>query len=254
MSRELSVIVITGASSGLGKALALIYSAPGRTLHIFGRNPQGLADTADRIQQLGGIAVQHIIDVINGTAMEEALTSIDQTTPIDLLIANAGTSAGTGGGNETAEQTRMIFDTNVTGVLNSILPILPTMRKRKHGQIAIMSSIASFRGMPSAPAYSASKAAVRTWGEGLRGDAAQDNVMINVICPGFIKTPMTDVNTFKMPFLLSPEHAAFIIQRKLESNTGRITFPLPMAFAGWLLHALPDKIIDIICRQLPKKP
>jgi len=246
-------VVITGASSGLGKALALIYAEPKRTIHIFGRDKTGLNDTATRIQHLGAIPVCHFMDVTDKHKMADTLTEIDQNTPIELLIANAGISAGTEGNGESEEQCRSIFGTNLTGVLNTVLPVLPILQNRQSGQIAIVSSMASFRGIPSAPAYCASKAAVRIWGEALRGEVAKDSVKINVICPGFVKTPMTDVNTFPMPFMISPEHAAWIIKRKLAKNIGRISFPWPMSCLCWLLQVLPNSWLDFIGRQLPKK-
>ncbi len=248
-----SVIVITGASSGLGAALARHYAAPKRSIHLFGRDQDKLRIVADQIIGKGSTAHCHAVDVLNRDAMQATLHAIDQETPIDLLIANAGISAGTSGGNESNAQTRQIFDTNLTGVLNTVLPVLERMQNRQHGQIALMSSMASFRGLGSAPAYCASKAAVRTWGEALRSDAAKDNVHINVICPGFIRTPLTDCNTFSMPFLLEPEQAARIIQKGLSKNRGRIIFPWPMIPIAWLLRALPDGLLTALSRTLPRK-
>src|SRR4029450_4648353 len=124
------------------------------------------------------------------------------------VIANAGISGGTHGGPETPEQTRAIFAVNLDGVLNVVLPTVPRMAARGRGQIAIISSLAGYRATRGAPAYSGSKAAVRVWGEGLRGDLLPQGVKLNVVMPGFIKSPMTDANRFSMPFLMCAATAA----------------------------------------------
>ncbi len=245
---------MTGASGGLGSALALEYAAPGRTLFLFGRDADRLNRAAAAVEAKGAAARVHRLDVTDADAMADVLSSIDAATPIDLVIANAGISAGTHGGAESAAQTRAVFAVNLDGVLNTVLPLLPAMRTRRHGQIAIISSVAGFRGIPGAPAYCASKAAVRAWGEGLRGEAAADGIGVSVVCPGFVETAMTGVNGFPMPFLMRPARAARIIREGLERNRGRITFPWPMAVVGWLLRALPDPWLDALARRLPRKP
>lgn len=113
------------------------------------------------------------------------------------------------------------------------------MRARRRGQIPIMSSLASFRGLPGAPAYSASKAAARSYGEALRGTLHNYNVGVSVICPGFIRTPLTDVNRFRMPLLMEPDRAALLIRRGLARNRARIAFPLRLYALVWLLGVLP---------------
>jgi short-subunit dehydrogenase len=127
------------------------------------------------------------------------------------------------------------------------------MRKRGRGHIAITSSIAGFRGMPGAPAYSASKAAVKAYGEALRGWLAADGVRVSVICPGYVESRMTAGNAFPMPFLMSAERAARIIKRGIEHNRARIVFPWPTATAAWLLGFLPPAWTDPLLTRLPKK-
>lgn len=249
-----ATIVITGASGGIGRALAAEYARPGATLHLFGRDAARLEAAANAVVANGGTPVRHTADVCDAAAMAEALTAIDVATPVDLLVANAGISAGTRGGGESDDQTRAVFAVNLDGVLNTVLPLLRPMRARRNGQIAIVSSVAGFRGLAGAPAYCASKAAVRAWGEGLRGEAEPDGVRVNVICPGFVETPMTGANGFPMPFLMQPDRAARIIRKGLARNRGRITFPWQMAIVGWFLRALPDALLDRLGRRLPKKP
>ncbi|MGE0108833.1 MAG: SDR family NAD(P)-dependent oxidoreductase [Bdellovibrionales bacterium] len=247
-------ILITGASSGLGAALALAYSEEGNRLFLSGRDKARLEAVAREARAKGAMTESTVMDVTNAWNMEDWIKQIDEITPLDLVIANAGVSAGTGKGGERKSQALEIFDTNLYGVLNTIFPILLRMKARGMGQIALMSSMAGFRGLAGAPAYSASKAAVRVYGESLRGELAAQGIKVNVICPGFVKTPMTDQNGFKMPFLMAPEKAARIIKRGLAANKGRITFPWRLAAIVWVLAALPTSWTDSLFQRLPRKP
>ena len=170
-----------------------------------------------------------------------------------MVIANAGVSAGSGGSGESAEQTRHIFAINLAGVLNTVLPAIPLMRARQRGVIAIMSSLAGFRGMPTAPAYSASKAAVKAYGEGLRGWLATDGISVCVICPSFVVSRITQKNKFHMPFLMTAEKAAGIIISGLTQGKALIAFPWPMVTVMRLLCSLPPWATERIFRRLPKK-
>lgn len=252
--REPKAIVITGASSGIGESLARLYAAPGVALALCGRDRDRLEAVAAACRGQGATVTAAVIDVTDRQGMADWLRGLDEAAPVDLLIANAGVSAGTGRAGETDEQARFIFDVNLTGVLNSIHPLLPAMRQRRRGQIAIVSSLAGFRGMPGAPAYSASKAAVRVYGEALRGELAGDGVEVSVVCPGFVRSRMTARNPFPMPFLMDGEPAARIIRAGLARNRGRIAFPWPTAAAVWLLAALPPGLTDRLLRAAPKKP
>lgn len=249
----MSAILITGGSSGLGEALALHYAQAGATLFLSGRDAARLDAVAEACRQRGAEVHGTVIDVTDRAAMAEWVAGCDAIRPLNLVIANAGISAGTGMGGESADQTRAIFAVNVDGVMNTVLPAAAAMRPRRHGQIAIMSSLASFRGMPGAPAYCASKAAVRVWGEGLRGQLAKDGITLSVICPGFVTTRMTAVNDFPMPFLMPAEKAARIMAAGLARNKGRIAYPLPMYALSWLAGALPDTVMDWVTRKLPSK-
>lgn len=246
-------IVITGASSGIGEALAGAYAAPGVRLALTGRDSGRLAAVADRCRGLGAEVEEAVVDAADRAAMADWLGGLDRRAPVDLVIANAGVSAGTGQGTESEEQARRIFRVNLDGVLNTVHPLLPGMQARRRGQIALMASLAGFRGMPGAPAYCASKAAVRVYGESLRGDLAGQGIGVSVICPGFVRSRMTAVNRFPMPFLMEPDRAAEVIRRGLARNRGRISFPWPMAAAVWLLAALPAGWTDALLRQAPRK-
>ena len=246
-------ILITGASGGLGAALALAYAAPSVRLSLQGRNLERLNHTAKMAELKGATVTIKRIDVTDTASMAEWIDSCDRLAPLDLVIANAGTSANTSSEVESVAITQTVFATNLSGVLNTIHPALPLMKQRKRGQVALVSSLAGFRGAPKAGAYCASKAAVRIYGEALRPELIPYNVELNVICPGFIKTPMTDANNFPMPFLMTPDKAALIIQRGLIANRARIAFPWPMTWLVKIYASLPAALIDRLFVKLPEK-
>ena len=246
-------ILITGASSGIGEALALHYAAPGRRLSLLGRNAERTEGVAAQCRDKGADVSAISQDVQDASGMASWIQRCDATQPLDLVIANAGVSAGSGGGGESAEQTRQIFSINIDGTLNTILPAIAHMRSRQRGHIAIMSSIAGFRGLPSAPAYCASKAALKVWGEGLRGQLKRQNIGVSVICPGFVVSGISRRNRFPMPFLMPTERAARIIADGIAANRGRIAFPWPMATMAWIMTTLPDRFIGAVTARLPHK-
>jgi len=246
-------ILITGASSGLGEALARAYARPGVALFLCGRDAARLDAVAACCRGLGAAVEARVVDVADCGAMEDWIAAAERVRPLDLVIANAGISGGTSGQGETGAQARAIFAVNFGGIVNTVLPALAAMRERRRGQIALMGSLAGFRGMPGAPAYGASKGAVRLWGEGLRGWLADEGIEVSVICPGFVTTRMTAVNRFPMPFLMDPDRAARIIVAGLAANRGRIAFPWPMLALAWLLALLPDVAAERITRGLPRK-
>lgn len=248
-------VVITGASSGIGKALAEAYAAPGVRLGLTGRNEQRLRAVVGACEEKGAAVDAVILDVIDREAMAAWLQEIDALEPVDLIIANAGISAGTGGSKsgEDPAQVRGLFDVNVTGVLNTIEPLLPAMLARGRGHVSLTSSLAGFRGFPGAPAYCASKAAVRIYGEALRGTLTGSGVDVSVICPGFVVTPMSDVNDYAMPFLMPAEKAARIIKKGIARNRGRIAFPFPTYFFAWAFGMLPDVFVQKLLAKFPAK-
>jgi len=246
-------ILITGASSGIGAALARIYARPDVSMSLQGRDKERLNSVAENARRRGAKVYTAILDVTDAARMSKWIQACDGRKPLDLVIANAGISAGTGGGGESREQARAIFNVNVNGVLNTIHPALRRMEARKSGQIAIMSSLAGFLGFPGAPAYCASKAAVRVYGEALRECFAPKGVKINVICPGFVKTPMTEINRFPMPFLISAERAARIIKKGLAEDRARIVFPWRMYALVRAFGALPSAFTGFAAGRLPVK-
>ena len=246
-------ILISGASSGIGAALARCYAAPERTLFLGGRNEVRLAEIVEHCRQHGANATSGAVEIKDAGATSGWIEACDATAPLDLVIANAGISAGTGGAGEDDDQTRRIFATNVEGVINTVIPALGRMLPRGRGQIAIVSSLAGLRGFPGAPAYAASKAAVRVWGESLRAYHTCDGISISVVCPGFINTPMTAANRFRMPLLMDADRAAAIIRRGLARNQGRIAFPWQLYALTMLFTVLPAAIVDPMLRRMPRK-
>ena len=246
-------ILITGASSSIGRALALEYSRTGVHLALCARNPDRLHRIAMLCQATGARVFCQVMDVQNQIEMADWITQIDRQKPLDLVIANAGISSGTDINVSEEEQVRDIFSVNMLGTLNTILPIIGPMKLRKKGQIAVLSSLAGFRGMPSAPAYCSSKAAIRSYGEGLRGRLSEDGISVSVICPGFVKSQITDANNFKMPFMMSASEASRRIKKGLKNNQPRIAFPWQSYLLVRIISALPLSWTDKLLSKTPKK-
>lgn len=251
--RTPQAILITGASSGIGEALALLYAGPGRFLALSGRDRRRLDAVAEACRAKGADVMANVVDVADRDAMRRWIEPADARHPLDLVIANAGISAGTGGRGESEAQCRDIFAVNLAGVLNTVWPAIDRMRGRRRGQIAIISSIAAFRGLPGTPAYSASKAAVKAYGEALRGWLGKDGIRVSVVCPGFIRSRMTAPNKFPMPMIMDADKAARIIAKGLARDKARIAFPWPMAAAMWLMGALPPAWTDPLLKVVPEK-
>ena len=246
-------ILITGASSGIGRALAVAYAKPGINLFICARNEKNLLQTKTICENLKANVFSKILNVCDQLASKNWIAEIEENFAIDLVIANAGISAGTASGTESFSQVKEIFNTNIYGVINIIHPVIDKMLIRKKGQIAIVSSLAGFRGLPSSPAYSASKSAVRVYGEGLRGNLSKFGIEVNAICPGYIKSNMTARNNFYMPLLMEVEDACKIIIDQLAKNKSRIAFPFGLYFVVWLATLISTKITDPIFAKLPSK-
>jgi short-subunit dehydrogenase len=251
-------ILITGASSGIGAALARVYAVHGVTLALGGRDAKRLESVAAACRVLGAEIVTQSVDVIDRDAVARWIAERDRIAPLDLVLANAGISGTSGARGEGFDQAREIMSVNVEGVFNTVYPAIAAMRSHAprdglRGQIAIMSSLAGFRGFPGAPAYAASKAAVRSWGESLRGELYSEGIMVSVICPGFVTTPMTEGATFPQPFKMGAERAARTIKRGLAKNRARIAFPMPTYMAAWFGYALPEWLCDRLIRRLPRK-
>ncbi len=247
-------ILITGASSGIGEEMAVQYAAPDVGLFLSGRDKDRLENVAAKCRDKGAFVATQVIDVADRPAMADWITGILQTYPLDIVIANAGVSGGFGGqAIEDITRDYKIFDVNLLGVLNTIYPVLPSMVSRKSGQIVILSSLASFVPMPSAPAYSASKVAVRFYGEALAVKLKPHNIRVSVICPGFIRSRMTDTNDFPMPFFMETEVAVRKIIDGISKGKVMVEFPWVMVLGLKLLRILPSAFIRLLFGALPDK-
>ena len=180
---------------------------------------------------------------------------IDRFGPPDLVIANAGISAGTlGEAIEDVPKLRAVLDVNVIGMAASLAAFAPAMRQAGRGTLVCIASVASFRGLAGNGAYSASKAAARTWCESLRTELYGSGVSVVCVCPGYIDTPLTRVNRFRMPFLLSADAAAPKIARAIAAKRRVAVIPWQMALVSVVLRLMPDWLYDYFASRAPRKP
>jgi short-subunit dehydrogenase len=238
--KSFSSIVLTGASSGIGEALALDYAAPGVALALTGRDSERLETVAAACRAKGATVVAETIDVTDRERLLPWLTAFDEAHPVDLVLANAGISIDKDNSSlDDFSIIRKTLDVNINGVLNTVEPLIHPMMTRKHGQIGIVSSLAGFIGLPYSASYNASKAAVRVWGESIRYVLKKDGIGVSVICPGFVVSRITAEAPFPMPFMMTASRASSIIRRGLAANKPRIAFPIGTKAGVWLGSVLP---------------
>lgn len=242
-------ILITGATGAIGAALAREYAAPGVTLFLHGRNAQRLQEVAADCQAKGSLVVTTQLDVRDFTALRAWLEALG---PLDLVIVNAGmnTHIGPNGEPEPWDEVEALLDVNLKAAMVIVQAVLPAMRARGHGQIALISSLAGYFGLPVTPTYCATKAGLKAYGEALRGWLAPEGIRVNVVMPGYVKSPMCDDMPGPKPFLWSPERAAKRIRRGLERDQARICFPFPLNWGTWWLAVLPAGLSLRIVRWL----
>jgi NAD(P)-dependent dehydrogenase (short-subunit alcohol dehydrogenase family) len=246
-------VVISGASSGLGLALAQHYLERGAVVGAIARRAPLLQSLAG---QFPGQVLPYTLDVRDAAAMQAAARDfIARAGAPDIVIANAGISTGTLTEHvEDIEAFRQVMDTNVLGMVKTFQPFIAAMREAKCGTLAGIASVAGFRGLPGASAYSASKAAAISYLESLRVELRGSGMKVITICPGYIKTPMTDINPYPMPFLLKADEAARRIARVIERGRSFAVIPWQMALAGRVLKLLPNWLYDMLFSKAPHKP
>jgi short-subunit dehydrogenase len=244
MSFANQVAVITGASSGIGWALAKELAGQKCQVGLIARRKEQLEKLAGEIRQAGGTAAVAGADVAERAQLLAAVDEIrSRLGPIDLLIANAGVGAPTLLEPFNVADVEKMFRVNLLGVIYAVAAVLPEMLQRGRGHLAAVSSLAAYKGLPGESAYCSSKAAVNTYMEGLRIQLRGRGIAVTTICPGFIKTPMTDVNNFPMPWLMSADKAARKIVRALRRRHKVYNFPWQMALLMKVTRWLPDWIM-----------
>ena len=247
-------IIITGASSGLGKALAKHYASLGSTLGLIARNKTSLESLVNELPDTTSIFYD--IDVRDAESMQSAASDFIQRYGCpDIVIANAGISQGTL--TEYAEDSKVfesILATNVTGIVNTFQPFITVMRTQGKGNLVGISSVASYRGLPGASAYSSSKAAANSYLESLRVEMYGSGVSVITICPGYIVTPMTANNPFQMPFIMTAQTAAKKIVHIINHKKVFSVIPWQMGIVARILKLLPNFVYDRLFSIMPRKP
>ncbi len=242
-------ILITGATSGIGKQLALDYQAEGHLVFAVGRNEKALDDLRSRGMEVGQL------DLTDRERSLEWFRSLDK---IDLAILNAGSCEYIDLPDFDSHLVQRVMRANVESLAISIEGVLPLLRKssgghhRQLGHLAIVGSSAAYIPLPRAEAYGASKAAVAYMANSLRVDLKKEGIPVSLICPGFVKTPLTDQNDFDMPFRITTEEASIAIRDGLKKKKSEIHFPKKFTWLMKLLSWLPNPVWTKLAQKMVK--
>jgi short-subunit dehydrogenase len=242
--------MITGASSGIGKGLALEIAARGGRLGLLARREELLNEIVAEIEKRNGTAVAVSADVRDAQAVRAAADRIRaELGPIDVLIANAGVGTSKHGSQLDPDQVAEVININVLGAVNSVSAVVPEMVERKSGQLVAISSLAGYRGLPKSAAYCASKAALSSFFESLRIDLRGSGVTVNVVYPGFIKTPLTAGRSAKMPYLMELDEGVKKILNAIEKGKRSYAFPWQLATIVRSSLVMPAGLYDWIAER-----
>ena len=243
-------VMITGASSGIGKGLALEIAARGGRLALIARREDVLKEVVDAIRAQNGTAIAVSADVRDANAMKQAADRVRaELGPIDVLIANAGVGTTDYVTRIDPQQVAEVIDINVMGAVNSVAAVLPEMIERKSGQLVAIASLAGYRGLPKSAAYSASKAALSSFFESLRIDLRHTGVTVSIIYPGFIKTPLTSGRQAKMPYLMELDDGVKKIVTAIEKGKKSYAFPWQLATIVRSGLLMPPSLYDWIAER-----
>ncbi|WP_298820863.1 SDR family NAD(P)-dependent oxidoreductase [uncultured Roseibium sp.] len=246
-TKDARVIVLTGASGGIGQALAREFAKENVYLALIAREKSRLHPLLQEIRALGSDGEIAAIDIRDRQELHSFLNDLDERHPIDLVIANAGVTAGLGPNRtrESDQDSDRQIDVNYRGVVNTVTGVVGALQKRGKGQIVLMSSLAGMRALPDMPSYSATKAAVIAYGHALRGWLKPFGVSVTIVCPGFVTSPMSARHKGSKPFEVSAEKAAQLMRRAINRRQAFFAFPFILAMGIRLQNLLPAKIGDL---------
>ena len=253
MTTPRETVIITGASSGIGRALALEYAGRGATLGLIARRHELLAQLAASLPVRSYV---YAVDVRDARGLAEAARDFTAHAGCpDIVIANAGVSAGTlTSHSEDNAVFEEVIAVNLMGMMLTFQPFVAEMKRRGSGVLAGIASVAGFRGLPGAAAYSASKAAAIAYLESLRVELRASGVSVVTLCPGYIATPLTAKNPYRMPFLMDATVAARKMAKAINARKRFCVIPWQMALVGWGLRRLPRPLYDMLFARAPHKP
>lgn len=239
-------VLITGASSGIGEALAYEYARHKAEVALLARREEKLKEVAKQCLALGAGSVEVLVcDVTQSLSVKSSIQELWQKwKSLDVAIINAGVSRHELAHHLSYQSCEEIFSININGAIVCVLAALPLFYQQGYGHIVGVSSIAGFRGLPGSAAYCASKAALTTFLDALRPDVKKQNITVSIVSPGFIKTPLTEKNRFPMPFLMNAEKAAKKIMKGIQRKKAHIAFPWPMVSLMRLIRILPMTVYD----------
>lgn len=247
-------VFITGGSSGIGAALARAYAKRGASLGLVGRNRDKLNALIETLPA-GGDYTPYAIDVTDKKALYAAARDFEAKAPVDLVIACAGISIGVK--TEYAEDLEVlekIYKTNLFAMANTFHPFIEPMAKRHAGHFVGIGSVAGIRGLPGSEGYCSSKSAVITYLESLRNDVRKYGITVTTLSPGFVRTPLTQKNPYKMPFILEPDEFAAVALRAIDAKTRYKTIPWQMGVLAKILRLLPPAFFDLCVKGRKEKP
>lgn len=253
MSHTPKTVWITGAGKGIGRALALKMAADGWTVAASARTTDDLETLAQEVASSNSIGAIHAypLDIVDIEGNQNVLAQIEQDLgPLNLAVLNAGTHQPMSASEFSVDTVRHLVETNLMGTVNGLGALLPVFRARQSGRIAVVSSVAGYRGLPTSAAYGATKAALINMVEAMKPELDREGVSISLINPGFVETPLTEKNEFTMPFLVTAEDAATTIYRGLEAQKFEIVFPRRFAFLMKLLRHLPNRLLFSVTSRM----
>jgi short-subunit dehydrogenase len=251
MLKNIEVALVTGASSGIGAALARRLAEEGVRVGVTARRAEALEALAREIRARGGTVAVVAADATDREATRAAFTQIAAALgPIDLLIVNAGVGRTTPALGFSAEMAETMIRVNLIGAVYAVETVLPTMLQRRRGQIVGISSLAAYRGLPGSAVYSATKAGLSTLLEGLRVELRGRGITVTTVHPGYIRTPMLEGPTRPHPFLMEVDRASRIILKGIAARRRTVNFPWPVAAFMTLVHTLPGAVYDRLAARL----